>query len=495
MSKNSYQLGVYGGLDSLERGKVKMLAGVEDFFEPTDDLVSNKFIPPEDIEDKFNNGDVVAFKMRLTPTGKRYIDETRFFPLLPEFETHGIGGDVFVESWLTRMLPHFVWSASAEKRGGKMLEFRSLWRKMLEKAMSALGTKYPAIQDMVKVDTDLTHELLILLKDIDESDFDTIVNNVPNSNCPQEMTVHAAIMWAIKEPKTSGVLYTIGLDKAQESKATEAKPKIETGGLKEIDGYVLIAGIYVKKEDYRAMKALLNINNANGVLVGPSGYGKTSLPIAFAESSDDIEWVRVNCSAIRDPEEWFIYREAKDGSTLTKKTDFSKAIEKGNVIVILDEFNRVEPWIANSLLPLMDLGKTTVHDIEIERGDNVTFIATINQGAKFSGVFSLDAALANRMHATFRVSELPLRVEVEVLHDMGVEKRYATKIVNTLKRMREIVERYDEDVDVSTRTAKKIAELIDAGLDLRSAFDYAVVNLVSENSAALKSLVDIASSV
>ena len=275
-----------------------------------------------------------------------------------------------------------------------------------------------------------------------------------------------------------------------------AKPRSDEDDASDsLDGGLWVEGIYMNRSDYRifnAMLSLTEIDTANILLVGPSGCGKTSIPEAIAKLNG-MKFLRMNCATVRDPEEWFGYREAKDGSTIFVPTEFTTAVEDGNVIVVLDEFNRIEPWLHNSLLPLLDHGRrTTVHGHEIARGSNVLFVATINRGSRFTGTFMLDAAILNRFSATIYASYLPAELETELLiNRTGIEKDQARKIVKIMANLREFMVRNEADIDVSTRSSLKVASILSTGkLPVEFVFKYVILNLI-EDEGILKGAVDI----
>jgi len=212
------------------------------------------------------------------------------------------------------------------------------------------------------------------------------------------------------------------------------------------------------------------------MMVGPSGYGKTTLPKLFAQLVGK-KFMRMNCATIRDPEEWFGYREAREGSTVFIRSQFAKAIEEGDIVVVLDEFNRLEPWLHNTLFPLLDDdGCTVVHDEEFRIGLGVIVVATINVGHEFTGVFELDAALYNRFDLTLEVGSIPPLEEVKVLtHRTGVSSVGATTIVKMANTLRQ------NKLNCSTRTSLLVARMVVSGLTIREAYETAVVKRISQD--------------
>lgn len=206
------------------------------------------------------------------------------------------------------------------------------------------------------------------------------------------------------------------------------------------------------------------------MMLGASGNGKTTLPRIFSQAVG-MDFYRMNCAKVRDPEEWFGYREARDGSTVFIRSHFITLLEKGNLVVVLDEFNRVEPWLHNTLFPLLDDdGYTVVHDQEFRIGPNVIVVATINTGYRYTGVFELDEALYNRFHLVLELNSLPPAEEIEVLcQRTGLTVPDARPVVKMANILRE------KDVVCSTRTTLTIASLMAAGMTIREAFEYTVV--------------------
>lgn len=222
-----------------------------------------------------------------------------------------------------------------------------------------------------------------------------------------------------------------------------------------------------KKRPNRAVKLMV---------VGQSGFGKTLMPRLFAEMTD-MAFTRMNCASVRDPEEWFGYREARDGSTQFIRTEFIKLVEKGNVVVLLDEFNRLEPWLTNTLFPLLDDdGFTYVHDELFKVGPNVVVVATINRGYKYTGTFEMDEALLNRFDLFLEVNAMPRTEEEKVLMvQCGVSLDTSSKVVKMANMLRE------KDVVCSTRSTLAIGHLIQAGMTIREAFETSVITRIPED--------------
>lgn len=226
------------------------------------------------------------------------------------------------------------------------------------------------------------------------------------------------------------------------------------------------------------------------LMVGPSGYGKTTLPERFAKKTER-HHVRVNCAAIRDPEEWFGFREAEEGSTVFDPSEFARCIQQGNSVIVLDEVNRLEPWLHNTLFPLLDDDRgTEVHNQRFDVADDTIFVMTLNQGVEFTGTFELDQAFLNRVHMTIHVGAPPAQAEIEILvKRTGVTKVEAKAIVEIASKLRAIIEKGDADVDCSTRASIRIAQLVKFGTPIRVGF-HDVIEAASGDLETRKRMTD-----
>lgn len=224
---------------------------------------------------------------------------------------------------------------------------------------------------------------------------------------------------------------------------------------------------------------------------GPSGYGKTTLGTVYA-ASRGMEVYRMNCATVRDPEEWFGFRAATEGSTHFVPSKFSEKVMAGNCVIILDEFNRIEPWLTNTLYPLLDDDAATeIYNERITVGPNVVFMMTINVGVQFSGTFVMDEALTNRVDLFAQVDVLPLHVENEILQRVtGIDKVTATKIISAATKIRGM-----EIIECSVRSTLRIAKLVKTGLEPRAAFQHVIVSRCAADAAlgddAKRQLIDV----
>lgn len=252
---------------------------------------------------------------------------------------------------------------------------------------------------------------------------------------------------------------------------------------------VWVDGIYVDRRNFNTVEAIMRISEhvrpTNILVVGPSGYGKTSLAQAAA-AAHGLKYLRMNCAQVRDPEEWFGYREARQGSTEFVRSRMIEVVQRGDAVICLDEFNRVEPWLSNTLYPLLDHDRATIiHNETIKVGPNTTFFATVNLGYQYVGAFTLDAAIINRMDATVKVSALPTDVEVQLVRARtGCTLKDAKLVVAVVHKARSLCESSRILADMSTRTSLKVALMVAAGkLTLAEAFTSVVINALQSDDA------------
>lgn len=204
------------------------------------------------------------------------------------------------------------------------------------------------------------------------------------------------------------------------------------------------------------------------MIVGPSGYGKTSIARLYA-NSNRMNFMRMNCASVRDPEEWFGYREARDGSTVFIPSPFIRMVQEGNCVVCFDEYNRAEPDIHNTLFPLLDDDqKTNIHGEDFAVGPNVVFIGTINRGHQYTGTFELDEANLNRFDMVLEVEPLNEAQEIKILLAAypKLPERKVIKIVSLANLIRQSI----STVHCSIRTTKFIARSVSAGTTIKEAY-------------------------
>jgi nitric oxide reductase NorQ protein len=170
----------------------------------------------------------------------------------------------------------------------------------------------------------------------------------------------------------------------------------------------------------------------NILLVGPTGAGKTEFSFQLA-AMFKLPCIKMDCPNVREARDWFGVKGASGGRTYFRKSQFWLAVEAGNCVIILDEFNRVADHIRNPLMALLDHTRTAhVEEAGVLKvGPGTVFAATMNEGLDYSGTHSTDRAMKNRFCRRIELDYLPEDREVSVLCDKvpGIKKHHATMLV------------------------------------------------------------------
>lgn len=220
------------------------------------------------------------------------------------------------------------------------------------------------------------------------------------------------------------------------------------------------------------------------LMIGPQGCGKTETAREFA-ARVGLPLLKINCSLVREPRDWFGSKTAKGGDVMWIKSQFAEAVSQGGVVILLDEITRCAPSILNSLLPLLDATRQTfIEEVKdtLTVGPNVFFFATANVGGKFTGTFGkMDSALSDRFSIRIPVTYLDATSEIDLLvNRTKIEKKAAEKLVNVARQVRaenELGGKLTETI--STRNLLDAATLYN--IMGKTAFDFTLVPLFSPN--------------
>lgn len=206
----------------------------------------------------------------------------------------------------------------------------------------------------------------------------------------------------------------------------------------------------------------------NVLISGRQGCGKTSLVNQYAAIYQK-PLATFQVGILSEPGQLFGEYALENGETKYKQFLFPQAIQTPNTVIHLEEINRPEhPKALNMLFSLLsdhrevwleELGKLRV-------AEGVVFFATLNEGDDFIGTELLDVALRDRFYFLL-MDYLPNDVEKEVLiKKTGISVEQADDVMASLNFLRG---HGDLEIDVSTRTALMIGEMIAVGASLRQA--------------------------
>lgn len=173
--------------------------------------------------------------------------------------------------------------------------------------------------------------------------------------------------------------------------------------------------------------------------VGPAGCGKTEAGLQLAAMAGFDAFV-IDCSIVREPRDWFGSRTVRGGSIAWQDSQFVRAVTRGNTVIVLDEANRASLTVGNALLPLLDRRRATLVE---ERGSVVrvapgtVFVATMNEGAAYTGTGPMDAALRDRFPRVVEFTYLPAAEEAALLvARTGIDTVTAARLVEIASKTR-----------------------------------------------------------
>jgi Holliday junction resolvasome RuvABC ATP-dependent DNA helicase subunit len=201
---------------------------------------------------------------------------------------------------------------------------------------------------------------------------------------------------------------------------------------------------YIINEQVAHLFKILQISRQNSPqnvrLIGPHGCGKTELAIQFAGRLG-LPLLIMDCANLREARDWFGYKTAKDGTVYWHESQFVRAVEAGNHIILLDELNRANPHLLNTLMPLLDARRFTYLE---EKGDKISvgpgtvFFASMNEGAGYTGTSALDRAIRDRFPRIIEMTYLGEDDEINLLvRRVGVSEEIATRLVQMANKIRQ----------------------------------------------------------
>jgi len=233
---------------------------------------------------------------------------------------------------------------------------------------------------------------------------------------------------------------------------------------------------YVKPELWKSL--LFNLHQGyNTMLVGESGTGKTELTMKIAAlmgKAIDI----FDMGAKQDPIASLVGVHRFEGKSIFDRASFTHAIERDGIIV-LDEISRAPMNTNNILFPVLDSRRELTMDIassklrSIKVNPGCRFIATANEGYRYTGTNVIDQALKERFQILV-IDYMPNDIEVDLLMKRtGVSKTDAKVIVKTSSTIRSLAAKDELNNSVSVRHSLYAADMVAGGFNLVTAMESA----------------------
>jgi len=206
----------------------------------------------------------------------------------------------------------------------------------------------------------------------------------------------------------------------------------------------------------------------NVLVTGRQGCGKSSLVRQYA-AIYDCPLATFQVGILSEPGQLFGEYALEEGQTRYKQFLFPQALQTPNCVIHLEEINRPEnPKALNMLFSILSDDRQVWLDElgTLKVADGVVFFATLNEGDDYTGTEMLDPALRDRFY-TLLMDYLPPDVEKEILiKKSNVSRAQADDIIEAINQLRSMP---DLEVEVSTRTALMIGEMVSVGTSLRDA--------------------------
>ena len=227
-------------------------------------------------------------------------------------------------------------------------------------------------------------------------------------------------------------------------------------------------GFFIQPEDWGLL--VRNIKkHVNTMILGPAGSGKTSCISVICERLG-LDLHIFDMGSMTDPISSLLgVHRLEDGASIFDYAKFTQVIQKPCVI-LLDELSRAPQSAMNILFPCLDDRRSLNIEMacgkgvrEIKIHPDVTFMATANVGAEYSGTNSMDRALVNRFF-TLELGFIPPEEECKVLRKRsGVNEKDAKLIVKIANNIRSLATKQEVSVSPSIRETLMVSDLVSDG--------------------------------
>ena len=233
------------------------------------------------------------------------------------------------------------------------------------------------------------------------------------------------------------------------------------------DFYVPLA----TKDKLMAIAKMSRQKPQNVLVKGMQGCGKSELAEQFAAILNR-PFACFQIGLLAETGQLFGQQTLKDNNVMYQQFLFTDVIKVKDCVILMDEINREQnPKALNDLFSVLDERRFIwIDELQkrVDVAEGVVFFATINEGPEFVGTELLDAAISDRFFVV-EVGPLPADEEIDLLCSRtGIENKGAVELENILRAAR------SDEIQISTRKAIAIAELVTSGLSIRESFEFAL---------------------
>jgi len=237
------------------------------------------------------------------------------------------------------------------------------------------------------------------------------------------------------------------------------------------------------------------LRGENIMLLGFSGCGKTLTARKLADALKR-PLFKFNMGAMQDPRASLIGNTfySPDKGTFFSGSDFVKAIQTENAIILLDEMTRISPDGENIMMTVLDRDQRYLRIDEspdvpvINVHPSVVFVATANIGAEFTSTRVIDRATRDRFGTMIEVPLLTADEEVKL-----AKKLFPELNTEYIRAFAEVADYTRKDVRgsnptlttiISTRSVHEQCRLALDGFNFSEVMELAVLTMFDSEGGA-----------